>query len=107
MSQHTPGPWEAEQVTRTNRFGIWRVGVKLATTKRRPDERVGEEEANARLIAKAPEMYENLASDLENMNTIIDVLNWTNEHDLQIAKAICMGIQQRNSALLREIEKKA
>ena len=62
MSQHTPGPWEYDRITRTNRFGIWRLGVRLATTERRPDTTVdygdsGEEVANARLLAAAPEMY--------------------------------------------------
>lgn len=61
MSEHTPGPWRA-----CNNYGysIWRIFASWRTGSKTVAEVVGdsaETEANARLIAAAPEMLELLA----------------------------------------------
>lgn len=63
MSKHTPGPWIACD---NNGYSIWRVTspeYRAESASRTIAEVVGdsaETEANARLIAAAPEMYEAL-----------------------------------------------
>ncbi len=67
-TQHTPGPWEAD--TRLNRtlplgrdsaYGVWKGGVLIADIAGRPKSRRNEEDANARLIAAAPELLHALS----------------------------------------------
>ena len=60
-SQHTPGPWQPDLVVNpTTRqaypWAIWKDGVRVARVDSRPLAVRSEEEANARLIAAAPEM---------------------------------------------------
>lgn len=72
MSKHTPGPWRANAKPMGNPYGVitehgenenWSIcndgGRFIAAIKMQP-----EEEANARLIAAAPEMLEALESAL-------------------------------------------
>ena len=59
MSQHTPGPW---QTTKHQRASLAEASIEVASAGGRPICDMGdypneEDGANARLIAKAPEMY--------------------------------------------------
>lgn len=71
MSKHTPGPWKACD---NNGYSIWRITshqYRAESASRTVAEVVGdsaETEANARLIAAAPEMYELIqqVADLQN-----------------------------------------
>ncbi len=61
-AKHTPGPWEHDRrVNRTlplgrdSAYGVWHGGVLIADVAGRPRSKQSEEEANARLIAAAPE----------------------------------------------------
>lgn len=54
MSAHTPGPWTARKHTDTKGWTV-SAGNSIASVKPRP-----EAEANARLIAAAPELLEAL-----------------------------------------------
>lgn len=96
MSQHTPGPWTAEIIS-----GRPHNLTRIANSK---NEYIGELDEsfylyrseylpNARLIAKAPEMYAALQLVME----AIEVKNFTREKRLQDAQVIAR-------ALLREIE---
>lgn len=68
MSKHTPGPWGIEQTDDTNWIGFMRphdpkkVELIVCTTSRDSltDEALAKNDANARLIAAAPEMLEAL-----------------------------------------------
>lgn len=60
-AQHTPGPWNAQgfrvrEAHRDFSHGIWKEGVRLALVDCRPLANRSEEEANAHLIAAAPEL---------------------------------------------------
>lgn len=64
MAEHTPGPWE---VFKPNEEHGWRVGTTKVLAKdvsvswfiaSTPSDRAGTEEANARLIAAAPELLQ-------------------------------------------------
>lgn len=61
MSKHTPGPWMADN---GETYGnIWRIQSPIGSNVKIVAEMVcasAEAEANARLIAAAPEMYEAL-----------------------------------------------
>mgnify|MGYP001809970154 CR=1 FL=1 len=60
MSTQTPGPWVAHNKTVwvMESFDQDRIGVIANTNSGRPD---GEDEANARLIASAPDMLDAIA----------------------------------------------
>lgn len=68
MSKHTPGPWGIERTYDTNWIGFMRphdpkkVQLIVCTTSRESltDEALARNDANARLIAAAPEMFEAL-----------------------------------------------
>ncbi len=69
-AKHTPGPWKFGKELGA-RNGEWLVsfdagskgrGIAIAETRTGP----GSEEANARLIAAAPTMYEYIASSASN-----------------------------------------
>lgn len=60
-ARHTPGPWNAQgfrvrEAHRDFSHGIWKEGVRLALVNCRPLRNRSEEEANARLIAAAPDL---------------------------------------------------
>lgn len=85
MSKHTPGPWEA----RKDDEGVWGVvhdGAFL-TTAFPPDLGMvpGTEEANARLIAAAPEL----------LNELVLILEWA-----QIEKAPLRKLEMERIAAL-------
>lgn len=76
-TKHTPGPWIAKEFA-----GNWNV-----TTTEKPRTHnvckvsdLDDTEANARLIAAAPELLEALRSCLEWMEFTIPKLNETNTH---------------------------
>lgn len=71
MSKHTPGPWKVERIGiergRTERGMLFRIDAPDACHVRDsqiavlyPKRQFEDAEANARLIAKAPELYEAL-----------------------------------------------
>jgi hypothetical protein len=88
MSKHTPGPWAAElwNNSSTDDIGwtITRNGSRVPTSTFDGDE--AEAEANARLIAAAPDLLEALSAMLEqfNYNTITGIVH---DESAAIAKA--------------------
>ena len=66
MSKHTPGPWYADKIQDRAAFNIFTPGQCTALLTLEPgkydgaDPRVGSVEANARLIAAAPDLLEAL-----------------------------------------------
>lgn len=89
MSAHTPGPWGIEQTDDTNWIGFMRphdrkVELIVCTTARDftlKDEAREENDANARLIAAAPELLEAAMAFIAPFDGIEVV------HDGDIAKA--------------------
>ncbi len=65
-TKHTPGPWGIEQTARNNWIGLLRadgkINVIVTTTDREhlKDEALERNDANAKLIASAPELLEAL-----------------------------------------------
>ena len=92
MSEHTPGPWTPWN---NNGYSIWRITAakcRAESASRTIAEVVGdsaETEANARLIAAAPEMFELLRKILSSMNDDTDphwVYGYTSEIIEMLAK---------------------
>lgn len=90
MSKHTKGPWGIEQTDDTNWIGFMRphdgkVELIVCTTARDftlKDEAREQNDANARLIAAAPEL---LALLVESQRSIGG--DWRERRDAAIAKA--------------------
>lgn len=60
MNKHTPGPWRVSRGAQADPFSIESETRTIAHVKS-AFRHLGETEANARLIAAAPEMYEQLS----------------------------------------------
>lgn len=66
MSKHTPGPWYADKIADRNAFNIFPHGATLALVQVAPPAHDGAHpyglavEANARLIAAAPDLLQDL-----------------------------------------------
>ena len=58
--KHTPAPWKMDLVNRSGMFDIYVPNTGIAKVKIQSSERYGESEANARLIAAAPELLKAL-----------------------------------------------
>lgn len=91
-SKFTPGPWQAEgfrvrEVHRDFSYGIWKDGVRLALVDCRPLAKRSEEEANARLIAAAPE----LMAALQELLAVVDHENAYGAIEARIAKIARLG----------------
>jgi hypothetical protein len=82
MNNHTPGPWEFDKETWTIRVKEWEHNTQMGDYRgcivASFDEAHGnrehafdEAEANARLIAAAPEMYEALKTLKQDINTAL------------------------------------
>ena len=89
MSKHTPGPWS--YVGETHGFYVGKPGIRLAAVMGAGG--VEEEEANARLIAAAPELLDivqrfvttSRGDDwIANLNQLSDLLD---DAEIVIAKA--------------------
>lgn len=71
MSKHTPGPWKMRNRTGNHDWNNWRIAAedgpgRVGGICRLDESLTGEEsEANARLIAAAPELLEALRETLE------------------------------------------
>lgn len=102
MTQHTPGPWEAQIFPHDDAdFAIWKVGVRLALVDSRPnDKNMKESRANARLIAKAPEML----TALKHLRAAVDTLSDEVTHQRAAKWGIVNNALVEACALLREIE---
>ncbi len=95
MSKHTPGPWNIDGGTNSNEdLFIWKTGEyysghAIATVHGEIQEG---SQANARLIAAAPDLLEALvmAKRLINANTLLDAGNPAN---IKIEAAIAKAIQ--------------
>lgn len=75
--QYTPGPWEHESrlnrtlpLSRDIAYAVWRGGVLIADVAGRPRSRQTEEEANARLIAAAPDLHVMLVAALAELRAM-------------------------------------
>jgi hypothetical protein len=62
-AKHTPGPWNGDVTVHI--CGCYEAGLNIGWLQTQKAERRAEGEANARLIAAAPDLYEALAN-LEN-----------------------------------------
>ena len=66
MSEHTPGPWEADGVGSDGSFEIWsgvisgKEGAFIICSRNPIEHRAAASRANARLIAAAPDLLEAL-----------------------------------------------
>lgn len=58
--KHTPGPWKADYAGGYGRRGVFGPNGLIITTWAETDEHINEAEANAHLIAAAPELLEAL-----------------------------------------------
>ena len=102
MSKHTPGPWSLSDgwqpdphaiVDTQNVYGAAPAGVVAHVVRASQDgEYSAEREANARLIAKAPEMYEALVRISKgegafNLDPLRHASNVIEEHK-EIARAL-------------------
>ncbi|WP_262219722.1 hypothetical protein [Stenotrophomonas maltophilia] len=98
MSKHTPGPWGIERTDDTNWIGFMRpndpkkVELIVCTTSRESltDEALARNDADARLIAAAPELLEAVVA----LETLLSPLaydstqkDWLNRAREAIAKA--------------------
>jgi len=75
MSKHTPGPWSTHPMASC---GVWAVnGIHVAATggDMADDADPDEQEANAKLIAAAPDLYVALQQIL---NEYVNVREWNN-----------------------------
>ena len=66
MSKHTPGPWDRAQVIHTKACRIGTRARPVCDVLPYKGEPTPEDNANARLIAAAPDMYEALKGMLED-----------------------------------------
>lgn len=79
MIKHTPGPWGIEQTDDTNWIGFMRphdpkkVELIVCTTSRESltDEALARNDANARLIAAAPDLLEALKGLLDDVQGLM------------------------------------
>lgn len=87
MRKFTPGPWSTNHFqngsTPVNVFGVYGDGAELFRTSSRE---VEENEANARLIAAAPELYEALQIILVQFGEYRDGDGAAKLHAITIAK---------------------
>lgn len=72
-SKHTPGPWEYAENS-ANNFDVFGAGdtVEVAVVWGLDDPLKAEREANARLIAAAPELLEALEDSLDLFGVFLD-----------------------------------
>lgn len=101
MSKHTPGPWSIDQ----NAMEHWMITAQnserhrgyiatLSTTNT-------QSEANARLIAAAPEMLEVLR---EFMGDFVSIVTAANHNDLATIIYVSKACQKEISELLKKVE---
>ena len=92
MSDHTPGPWEAhfeEAIRVKNKDGTVAIATNLHLHGRRD---ISEVEANARLIAAAPELLEALQFLLSSYKAQVpDAENCSDVYDAEQAIAKARG----------------
>lgn len=87
MSKHTQGQWKAKQETKHDRAQVWSDKIQVADIY---GDCHDEREANSRLIAAAPEMYEALIK-------VRGMLSGTDESD-QIDDVICAALDKTEAA---------
>ena len=85
--KHTPGPWSAEEYDKLSEFSINAAKRQIARTNGHNLD-VDEHEANAHLIAAAPELYEALQY----------IQRWLNETGLDVHQSVPQMI---NAALAK------
>jgi len=87
MSKFTPGPWEAglARMNEPDKRNIWAVSLQVASAKS-PWLKQEVQEANANLIAAAPEMYEALKA-VQRTLSAIDTSEIAQAIDTALAKA--------------------
>ncbi len=96
MSKHTPGPWKTTH-SEVNGYRVsdstgWGVAVVLKDTN---------DEANARLIAAAPDMLEALRELLGDFGCIVTAAN---HNDLATIVCVAKACQGEINELLRKVE---
>lgn len=86
MSGHTPGPWEVRSYDKDHQrglHGIFRVGSQLPIVEAVWGRNIHESDANARLIAAAPELLDLLQREPAEGHT----KRWQDARKAAIAKA--------------------
>lgn len=97
MSKHTPGPWlvSPDGNVVSGRAGIVeRIAVSIFCSKERRD-------ANARLIAAAPDMLEALR---ELLGDFVSIVTAANHNDLATIIYVAKACQKEISELLKKVE---
>ena len=75
MSKHTPGPWRIVRARGASKAAIngaqirTEAGLQIASITHVADKPISQKEADAHLIAAAPEMYEALREFLDEFTT--------------------------------------
>ena len=85
-SKHTPGPWEVHKMTSTYQIPIWAESKWIGNIDAGIDADIAE--ANARLIAAAPELLEACKEAFGVLTEpgIMDVDKWKGWRKLTVAK---------------------
>ena len=92
-TKHTPGPWEIGDIEDgwveidSRISNIHHLGLAKVVWKMEDDEKTPRCEANARLIAAAPEMLEALEFFVERFSPVEHELIFSKRHALQKARA--------------------
>lgn len=89
-AQHTPGPWHVRHLHGRNEFGVFHYPAMFSDKSRteRVDNRCGEfKEADANLIAAAPDMLELLRSVVANSSVQVKQPDLCEQIEAAIAKA--------------------
>lgn len=100
MSSHTPGPWTIAKQQTGLRLPVVLLAGKAAVTVQNVTHDLDECDANARLIAAAPELLEELRHTLRNVEAMLHMLplaapaverqsltTWAERNRVAIAKA--------------------
>lgn len=89
QAQHTPGPWETDRGAYVHQIGGGTVARAYAGgAAARTKEGKAEEEANARLIAAAPELYAALRECEKELRLLNVTLNGEQRPNTTMARAI-------------------
>lgn len=97
-AQHTPGPWEAIQSEYSYGFAIQHSGSSIAAVW--PENLRGQtlpSQANARLIAAAPDLLEALEAEMADLE---EDIRWSEDSDL------ARLVERRNRALAAIVKAK-
>lgn len=92
-TKHTPGPWKILDTTRCNGYEIFRIGGNNAGGSWAESITSGDRDANARLIAAAPELLEALLAAIPELPT--------HDHPDGLADYECPALRKARAAIAK------